>query len=55
MGQRRSDAAQLMQRVKALITTISSMKSDHPLKPVWGGLPRGDQEGRIVDEPPVYD
>jgi hypothetical protein len=55
MGQRGSDAARLIQRVKALITTISSMKSDYPLKPVWGGLPRGDQEGRIVDEPPVYD
>ena len=55
MGHRGSDAAQLVQRVKALITTISSMKSEHPLKPVWGGLPRGDQDGRIVDEPPVYD
>jgi len=34
---------------------ISKMKSEYPLKPVWGGLPRADQAGRIVDEPPVYD
>jgi hypothetical protein len=55
MGHRGSDAAHLTQRVKALITTISSMESEYPLKPVWGGLPRGDEHGRIVDEPPVYD
>jgi hypothetical protein len=55
MGRRGSDAAHLIQRVKALITTISIMKSEYPLKPVWGGLPRGDEHGRIVDEPPVYD
>ena len=48
MGHRGSDAAQLVQRIKALLTTISSMKSEHPLKPVWGGLPRGDQDGRIA-------
>lgn len=34
---------------------ISIMKSEYPLKPVWGGLPRADQEGRSVDEPPVCD
>lgn len=55
MGQRGAEAVRLTQRVRALISSVSGMKSEYPLKPVWGGLPRGDQDGRIVDEPPVYE
>jgi hypothetical protein len=51
MGQQRFDAAKLMQRVKALITKVSNMKSDYPLKPVWGGLPRGDHGTSVLSNP----
>jgi hypothetical protein len=31
------------------------MAAPCPLKPVFGGLPRADEHGRIVDEPASYD
>jgi len=50
------DAAhrQLVRRFGSLIKQISPMEAEHPLKPVWAGLPRADSNHCAVDEPPQY-
>lgn len=50
-----AEGKRLLRQVGALIKTIAGMESQLPLKPVWGGLPRADENGRIIDEPPSYD
>jgi len=50
-----AEGKQLLRQAGALIKKISEMESEFPLKTVWGGLPRGDEAGRIIDEPPIYD
>jgi len=46
---------QLLRTAGALPGTISGMAAPCPLKPVFGGLPRADEHGRIIDEPASYD
>ena len=45
----------LLRAAGALLKSISGMTAQYPLKPVFGGLPRADQQSRIIDEPASYD
>jgi hypothetical protein len=55
MQGRDADYRRLARRLGGLIKQLTMMKAEHPLKPVWGGLPRADSEHRVIDEPPQYD
>jgi hypothetical protein len=55
MGDVASPVKQLSRTAGALPRTISGMAAPCPLKPVFGGLPRADEHGRITDEPASCD
>lgn len=41
----------MLRTADALLRTFSAMTVPYPLKPVFAGLPRADEHGRIIGEP----